>query len=427
MRIHIKNFGPIKDFDFDLTKDLTLIYGENNVGKSYAIEVVYLILKYFRKMQKPDSSIVMEFGIGFDKQTPLAKYFTTYISHYFLNKLEKAIYNIGNFKNIPDDSMPVISIDLADFSFDIELTNSGLRVKNMVIKDTKCVKSTQLEMDNKKEEEMPHDIVRTAYKLFYQNIHDINKLLYFLPVSRSGLYSMLSTYSELIVKLAVEEPDTPIGKPLISEKVGDYFLTLNAIDSAVQTKSEIYQIGEQIENELLNGKITFNDFTKKIFYTMADTGITIEISHAASMVSELAPVVLYLKNIVGISRRNNGDTPPPLIFIEEPEAHLHPKSQIKLMEIFAKLIKAGVKIIITTHSNYMFSKLNNLILEGRVDIDKIQSYVLKKQDTGTVAKLMESDKYGIDDENFGDVSGQLYFESLALIDDINEKNEAKND
>jgi len=37
MNIQLNNFGPIKEFNFDLSKDLTIIFGKNNIGKSYAI------------------------------------------------------------------------------------------------------------------------------------------------------------------------------------------------------------------------------------------------------------------------------------------------------------------------------------------------------------------------------------------------------
>ena len=45
MIIRIHNFGPIKEFEFDLNKDFHVVYGKNNIGKSYAITVVYLVLK----------------------------------------------------------------------------------------------------------------------------------------------------------------------------------------------------------------------------------------------------------------------------------------------------------------------------------------------------------------------------------------------
>lgn len=45
MKIKIVNFGPIKEFEFDLSKKLIVTYGDNNIGKSYAMQVVYLLLK----------------------------------------------------------------------------------------------------------------------------------------------------------------------------------------------------------------------------------------------------------------------------------------------------------------------------------------------------------------------------------------------
>ncbi|OQX13783.1 MAG: hypothetical protein BWK80_42500, partial [Desulfobacteraceae bacterium IS3] len=56
MIIKIKNFGPIKEFEIDLSKDFSIIYGKNNIGKSYAVSVVYLILKYFI-IEKGDNQI----------------------------------------------------------------------------------------------------------------------------------------------------------------------------------------------------------------------------------------------------------------------------------------------------------------------------------------------------------------------------------
>nr|VFK81081.1 MAG: AAA domain [Candidatus Kentron sp. SD] len=45
MKIQINNFGPIHHFECDLDKDLHLILGKNNIGKSYGITVVYLLVK----------------------------------------------------------------------------------------------------------------------------------------------------------------------------------------------------------------------------------------------------------------------------------------------------------------------------------------------------------------------------------------------
>ena len=47
MKVDIKNFGPIRKFSYDLDKDLVITYGNNNIGKSYAMQIVYLLLKTF--------------------------------------------------------------------------------------------------------------------------------------------------------------------------------------------------------------------------------------------------------------------------------------------------------------------------------------------------------------------------------------------
>ena len=45
MKIQLQNFGPIHRFECDLDKDFHLIVGTNNTGKSYAITMIYLLLK----------------------------------------------------------------------------------------------------------------------------------------------------------------------------------------------------------------------------------------------------------------------------------------------------------------------------------------------------------------------------------------------
>ena len=74
--------------------------------------------------------------------------------------------------------------------------------------------------------------------------------------------------------------------------------------------------------------------------------------NVSSMVSELAPVVLYLRYVV---RTGN------VLIIEEPEAHLHPKMQVEFTRQLAAAVKAGVRVIATTHSEWILEELANLV------------------------------------------------------------------
>ena len=57
--------------------------------------------------------------------------------------------------------------------------------------------------------------------------------------------------------------------------------------------------------------------------------------NASSMVSELAPVVLYLRHVV---------QPGDLLIIEEPESHLHPAMQVEFTRQLAAAVQSGVRI-----------------------------------------------------------------------------------
>ena len=81
MKISIKNFGPIHSFDFDLEKDFHVIYGKNNIGKSYAISLVYLILK---KLSLPAQTKLIQNQSYFKETTN------------FLEALQKKIHTSNN-------------------------------------------------------------------------------------------------------------------------------------------------------------------------------------------------------------------------------------------------------------------------------------------------------------------------------------------
>ena len=51
-----------------------------------------------------------------------------------------------------------------------------------------------------------------------------------------------------------------------------------------------------------------------------------------------------------------------MLIIDEPEIGLHPDNQILLIRILAKMINKGLRLLISTHSDYIIRELNNLIM-----------------------------------------------------------------
>lgn len=56
-----------------------------------------------------------------------------------------------------------------------------------------------------------------------------------------------------------------------------------------------------------------------------------------------------------------------LLIIDEPESHLDTRNQILLARMLARFVGAGIRVLITTHSDYVIKEINNLIMLSHVD------------------------------------------------------------
>jgi predicted ATPase len=138
------------------------------------------------------------------------------------------------------------------------------------------------------------------------------------------------------------------------------------------------------------------------------------------MVSELAPIVLFLRYVVAED---------DLLIIEEPEAHLHPDHQLALARGIARLIRHGVRVLVTTHSDYFLHQISNLV-QASVAGDKTRDWSqeqLKAEEVGvylfkaagpeagtTVEQLEVTAEEGIPQDEFVRIAEQLYDETVRL-------------
>ena len=244
--------------------------------------------------------------------------------------------------------------------------------------------------------------------------------VYYLPASRSGLYRALNAFSQILAELAKKRNflREKIVLPSISEQDSDYFSKINEIN--IRRKNQKFNsIAENIESNLLKGKVSIDQATKQILFHPNKTGINLELLGTSSMIAEVSPIVLYLRYIINSEEdviRGKGGSGMPIIFIEEPEAHLHPEAQIVLMESFADLVKMGAKLVITSHSNYMFQKLNNLIAEKKIDKEIINGTIFFQGEKGSCSRTLPISDLGMEDHNFVEVAEGLYNEKIKIIE-----------
>lgn len=492
MKIELKNFGPIDHFEFDMDKDLHVIYGENNLGKSYAMSAVYLILKnFFTPFQinlkfddlpfsfKKDIISVhrnMKSQIIIGQNQIIEKMIFEHISEklpLLANSFKNSFPSIVNLKS-SDNKKASILLKSAFIEIEISFLNN-------VIYDTKVKVLEELLVINFKDDGVEIDKKNIYSKFSYllkisrtnnprkkkifeskgenlsriSNIlgivqkrleHIINELfllkgdlieIYFLPASRSGLYHLFSNFGNILAKLSQFrfQINQKIEIPNLSEPVSDYFLDLSLAKQRNINRAFL-PIISIIEEKILLAKVILEDDNSKIKYKQLKTDLTLDLSEASSMISELAPLVVYLKNVIGFKANTQfsflnvmDDTAhdaPKILFIEEPEAHLHPKIQVEMMKVFVELVKAGVKVVMTTHSDYMKDTLSNLLLSGEIAPEKVASYRFIMGENGSYdAGDMNATDEGIEDHNFTSVAVELYEERVRLLEKRYEANDAQ--
>ena len=120
-------------------------------------------------------------------------------------------------------------------------------------------------------------------------------------------------------------------------------------------------LGKRLEDGILKGAIEVRGLPGIAYpnFTYRPNGwrFDLPLTNTSSMVSEIAPVVLYLRHVVA---------PDDLLIIDEPESHLHPAMQVAFTRQIADIVRAGVRIIVTTHSEWVLEELGNVVGRGRL-------------------------------------------------------------
>ncbi len=208
----------------------------------------------------------------------------------------------------------------------------------------------------------------------------------FVPAGRS-FFALLqsSIFSFLATNTLIDPFLKHFGSILESTKT--HRSRLRPVQLRLKDQKDI-RVFEEIE--MLVGKILCGEYYLEsgVDYLRLPDGRVTSLSNSSSGQQESFPLTLVLKNIYfGRFARRDGYT----VYIEEPEAHLFPVAQKRIVELMALIYnvsseKSPTQFFITTHSPYVLTALNNLLYGG------ILINNLKPQKRGEVYSIVPEEK-----------------------------------
>lgn len=251
---------------------------------------------------------------------------------------------------------------------------------------------------------------------------------YYLPADRTGvMHSHHVVVSTLLQRASLAGIRRFDQVPMLSGVMADFLDVLvtqiSQLEGRRSPSTTVPDVAAALEQDVLEGRVVVNagEVQYPAFsYRPIGWRDDIPLMRASSMVSELAPVILYLRYIV---------RPGDLLIIEEPESHLHPAKQAAFARGLVSIVNSGVRVVMTTHSEWFLEQIGNLVrasgvppirrgsIEQVLDPKTVGAWFFRRPTEGkgsTVAEIQVDPDTGLYPTDFGAVSDALYNEHVAI-------------
>jgi hypothetical protein len=115
-------------------------------------------------------------------------------------------------------------------------------------------------------------------------------------------------------------------------------------------------------------------------------------------VSQVLPVIVALQVA----------EPGQMVYVEQPEIHLHPRAQVAMAEVLAQAAERGVRVVVETHSSLLLLAVQTLVAEGKLDPAKVKLHWFNRDESTGFTKISTADltkkaSFGDWPEDFGKV------------------------
>jgi predicted ATPase len=333
--IYVKNFGPIYEANIPI-RNFTILMGPNNSGKSFLASLCILLARF---IQQTSILLVMMDTIDVQKIAEARKVF-----EYVVDGALSEIFTVSS----PSELVNWTAHE-AEIAFTFHTGTEEMPLKFIITRDgsVSVIDRSLIFLEGFIKRLLP------SYEVVYVPAERAGIMRTYRQLLRlhletswpSMLSSMLPSLREEFRKRYEKLIGKMIAPPGLVKIFLDEFLSIDTSRSPTMIESALYFLESAI-----GGKISMKE-DLSITYTERQSGLEIPLERTSSSISEIAGIYLLTKLL----------SKDKLFIVEEPESHLHPQGQMWIARYFGQLVRNGVKVLITTHSDLIALKAAHLV------------------------------------------------------------------
>lgn len=379
-KLTVHNFGPIQHAEIELSRFLLLI-GPQSSGKSTVAKLIY----FFLHIRDEVTAFILESAEAADQKDTSLLALTKRIRNRFVEFF-------GPAPQLPDVHIKFsykgnhfleITLDKKHHKYVTPTFSNALRTAISDLQD-----ETKNRLNNRQKRpgfisavgKLASEHERVALlehaRARCNALFGFSKELFFIPAGRS----LLSTLSDQVQTIHPHQLDYPMRqfveavnatKMFFDRSLDEIIIEKQALSTERLWFSAIRKAQGHVK-KVLNGEYRHDKEGGKIYVR---PNVFTKISYASSGQQEAVWILLSLFLLVL-------EKSQALVFIEEPEAHLFPDAQKEIIEFVAFIFnELGCDFLITTHSPYVLSCVNNLLYAHELgqgdNSEKIQAIIAK--------------------------------------------------
>jgi predicted ATP-dependent endonuclease of OLD family len=381
MKIKLKNLGIIKQAEFEMG-DLTIICGKNNTGKTYTTYSLFGFLNSKNDFLQIDNvtdncvkDLLSNGSISIDLKCHKTKINT--ILQLACQKYSKQLADIfaanENLFQTSEFNIEVTKKPSLEKAFKQTIGSGEGEIFSLTKeKDSSVLLISLLSKDNI---EFPSHIIKDIIKNYIITIlfDDLLPNVFIASAERTGtaiFKDELDFARTRLLKEMYKHKNKEIDPmELFFKNYHDYALP---VEKNVDFQRRLPNISKNNSfivkqypdiinkfNDILGGKYQL-DKDDNLNFHPKESKIKLKIGESSSSVRSLLDLGFYIKHVA---------KPNDLLIIDEPELNLHPENQRRIAQILANLVNIGIKVFITTHSDYIIKEFSTLIMLNSKDED----------------------------------------------------------